>query len=740
MGMFPGQTSPQPKPTRPEKVEEWEKKDFFSAKAENDPKLPEAIVKYGQRMAGKPEAALMLAELIAVEKKPEPKPQTPNPPTPNPTMPDQPPGEVPVAPPTPQPSPPPGPSYGPGMGVPEMGMPGMGGPETIQLSQQALEAAIWAIVLNNTSEGRGVIAKILAGQINTGADRPATETALKYLAAEHTPDNEAILLAALITPEKFRPPQPGEAKPTTVPGPYPGPGIGEMPGYSPTGPQDKVTAAALQQRALELVKTSASPALRANLANFLVDPKIPLDLVNYLGAFLKEPHPDNLRAQLIIYQGADTLEQTRTALLDHFLKYSSDAMGLMLGVTGGQQVGQPGGMPGGMPGGIPGYMGEMPGVPNTMNPMPGPGYGPGYGPSYPGGPASPKPDLDLPYRIASQVWGPEFSAFLEKGLAGVEGLEVQPRLLLLASTVPTSQMRFKLHETLEAHWQDGPAALEKDGFPGQVVFDPSLLMSVKLLPRAKAAKPGTTPPGTYPNPTRPGTRPEATVPGTRPGTARPVVREKELREQAEQDWLRVSADMVSVLCQRFQQAGMREIEIARQERRRPDFKAPLKDLPLDIHERDLTPKPSLRLVFPSGAQKAKVSGVELGPMLIHYVRLEHKEKLSKVLSHYKNQLKTRRVQESQQGTWLDVSREGRAPELLRSIDVLISRATGAGGPGLQPGMGPGIQPGTPGAKRPTVEEVEDLVVQILVIETRDPSQDPSKPPTAAKVPRDKDKP
>lgn len=703
----PGQPGAKEKPKRPEKVEDWKRDDYFSARADRDAKLVDALRHFAPSSVGKAEAAAMLGELIAVEDKPQPKPDTPAQPQPGLPPMEGPPG--------------PAPGVEPGM----YHQPGMGAPGKIQLDQQALEVAVWGIVMNATPESREIVLKVLSGQIDTGADRAATDTALKALAALPTPQNEAVLLAAVITPEKFRPPQPGEAKPPAIPGfgPMPGPGPGAMPGYGPaTG--EKVTAASLRQTAFELVKANASASLREKLAQHLVNPQTPLADVELLGAFLKEPHPANLGAQLLFFGAPDTREDTRQKLLEYFLKYSSDSMGMLLGVTAGQQVGQPGMMG-------PSYPSEMPGMPGLMpGAMPGPGYesglGPGMGPGQPGGQPSAKPDPDLPYRIASQIWGPAFSGFVEAALAQLDSFERQPQVPLLASTVPTPSMRFKLHEALKARWNDGPAPLEKAGFPGQVVYDPATLVTLKLLPRAKTLKSGAATPGVYPGPGHPGV---GATP--RPAAGTPTMREKEQREQTEQEWLRVSSDVVNVLCQRFQQAGLREIEIARQERRRPDFTKALKDLPLELHEAQLTPKPSYRMVLPGEAGK-KVSGAAVAPTLIHYVRLEHKEKLSKVVNHYKGLLRTRRVHETPQSVWIDACREGRSQELLRSIDVLITRAQSA-----QPGMGHVPQPGVPAPKRPGAEQEEDLVIQVLVIETRDPSQDPNQPPTPAKTPRDK---
>ena len=733
---------PQEKPKRPEKVEDWKREDYFTAKAEGDPKLVDALRYFGQKFIGKSSAALMLEELIRVEHPPAPKPEEKTAPPRGPGgAPGTPPGAVP-----PGQIPPEGPGLSPGM-------PGMMGPgsqaKSIQLTQQALEMAVWALVLNNTKEAREIIGKILTGQIDTGMDRLATETALKALAALPTPEHEQMLLAALLTPEKLRP-APAKEKPSVSPGapggpmepggpgvqmPPGSPGYGPGYGYAP-GAGEQVTAAWMQQVALDLVKNRGSAALREKLAQYLVDPKVPLQVVERLGGFLKEAHPANLRAQLLFLQAPDTTEETRRKLLEYFMKYSADSLALVLGVPTGSVSGGPGMATGmgpawgpEMPGGAPAAPGGIPSWPSgsgELGPSGPGGYGPGSGPAGMPGTGAIQPDPDLPYRTAATVWGGEIHTFLTAALGKIDSLEEHGPVVVWSATVPTPGIRHQMYQVLKARWYDGPAGLQKAGFPAQWVCDPAMVVCLKQLPRAKALKSGTMP-GT-------GSVGLGTAGYTAPAgkTLPPALREKQQKEQTEEEWLRMSGDLVLALCQRFQQAGLREIELARQQRRRPDFSSPIQDLPLQLHEPQLTPKPSYRVVLPGEVGK-KISGVSLAPTLIHYVRLEHKEKPSKVIDAYKRQLKTRRIYESPQMIWLDALQPGRSEELLRSMDVIITRGqtgtrVGVGSPGGAPGRGPA-------GREKEVEE--PLVIQILAIEMRDPSQDPTRPPQAAQTPKEK---
>ncbi len=653
----PAAAKPEPKPERPEDVSQWKPEDFLSAKMEKDQRLVEALQHLARRCKGDAALAKMLGELVAVQEKPQPKPE----PKPDGTVPPGGPGNVPPA--TPPVAPPVGP---PGSSQQ---------PETVELSQQALQAAIWCLAINGTAEARAVLEGILSDKIDTGADRTAVDSTLKAIAAHPSPETDAILLRALTAPEEYRPPQ-EKPKPTPLV-----PGIGTTPTY--TQPQEqKVPAAEIQRQALELAKASASEGLREKLALHLIDRSTPLDQVKLLGEFLRQPHQDNLRAQMILYKAPDALAEARKRLLGHFLAYSAQALARALGLPAGSQG-----------------VGTV-GVPSTSVHRPAVPVMPGATPGYAGGAAA-QPDPDLPLRPASFLWGPEFSRFLVGLLGGMESMEQSPQVVLLAGTVPTSEMRFRLHEALKAHWLEGPKALESAGFPKQQVFDPAMLTVVKLLPRAREPKTTTT-----------------TTTTTRTGRVTSAARQREEREQAEQEWLRVSADVVTALCERFEQAGLQEIEIARQERRRPDFTAALRDLPVELHA-EIDPASSYRLAFP-GEVQGKVPGATLAPMLVHYALLKDTEKMSKVVAHYRRQLSTRRVLESQQGVWIDTCREGGAPDRLRSIDVLIST-----GSGRQTTFTPKPS-GTRTAPREK-NEPEELTVQILSIEVLDPSRDPSAP-------------
>ena len=90
-------------------------------------------------------------------------------------------------------------------------------------------------------------------------------------------------------------------------------------------------------------------------------------------------------------------------------------------------------------------------------------------------------------------------------------------------------------------------------------------------------------------------------------------------------------------------------------------------------------------------------------MEIHYVRIEEKARLVTTVGYYKRQLRVRDTQPVDKGEWLDSLRiAAEKADWTRSIDVLITRAE------EDPDRDPA--------------EAEELIIQILSIEMKDPGK------------------
>ncbi len=789
----------------PEDVAEWERDHYYQAKKEGDPRLIEAVAYLGEHFAGTENAesaAQLLTDLLKKSEEPEPKPKTRRGPGsgygygygaemgPPPTMSGDtmyskdeesteaeeedhsemyPEGYEEDG------------GYGPGYpggypGGPGYGMPGYGRQQPRGVSTNLIRAIVYALGANDTRTAWQTITQVIEGTFETDNNRVATIAALEALVAYLSTDNQGLLLRCLTAPQELR--ELAGAGQIRRPGgmPYSGDYGAMGPGYGPgrgQGRGERLTAEELQQTAFSLVKPAATEDLRTKLASHLANPNTPQEDVDLFGDFLRELHPDNLAGQLILYQGQAVSEESKAAIEENFLTYSSDALAGILGIpvdkTKREQSRRRRGRRGYGPAGYgPGYMesedhsedyeesmeedhSEEPSgysMPSTMDygyeDQGRPGrYGPMRSPSPTGRPSrydtrpgepsgrpsrygggqpevtvkapeikKVEPDLqnpDLPYRLARKMWEPQMVQFVESRLHQVESLQGSAEHILLASTMPVDSVRSTLHAVLQEHWEEGPRALESAGLLDIVVSDPGLLAVIKMLPR-KEAKEEARPPGRRPTrgsygrgrPTRrPTGRPagpgrmgpgyseeyeggpeEMMGPGPpRAGAGRPA-------EDPAQAWMFTSEDLLRVLCERLLAAA------------RIRGGASGEGLPLELHP-DATVVAGYHVDWPAADQE-KLSGVPLGAMKLHYVRLEQQARPRVVTGYYGRKLPYPETRKVEDGTWMESFRNVPDSDWKRSIDLLIT-ARGVSGE--------------------EVDENEELpmTVDVLCIDIKDPS-------------------
>lgn len=502
-----------------------------------------------------------------------------------------------------------------------------------------IEALVTALVANGTPAAREFLEQILAGTLPSEDDKTAVDTAVKALAANPLPENEGILFRAMTRPEKFRPER--------------GTGVSERDLYT------KVRAE---------VEPVASGRFRVELAKYLCDPAVALDKRKLLGPLVEAQLPENIAAQFVIYEYEHTDEKLATQLESYFTQFSSESLATMLGIDVEKAQNS-----------------RRTPVRGRSSPY---GRSSTYGrrttPARAGEEPEP-PDPDLPYRIASQLWGAEFVASLQSRLGALDSLDTRPQLVALASTIPVDSMRATLRKTLNKHYEDGPDGLKKTGLFDALVNDPGFLVLVKTIPREEA-KDTKTPSRTTSRTTK------------RPTTRRPTTRSTQPTDEqkAKQAWMEVSEQLVRAWCARFQAAAEAGKAAAdANENPATAFAIPLRG------EAKVTAK--YHLVWPGDA-RAKLVGVGSGPAVIHYIRMEDRGRPASVEGFYRRQLKIHSDPRTvADGTWIDESRvlraEGR-PEIRRSLDVMIT---------------------VPGAEGDDDSNAEaDLIVEILSIDTRDP--------------------
>jgi hypothetical protein len=143
------------------------------------------------------------------------------------------------------------------------------------------------------------------------------------------------------------------------------------------------------------------------------------------------------------------------------------------------------------------------------------------------------------------------------------------------------------------------------------------------------------------------------------------------------------------------------------------------------------PKPAVAMPFPlhGGAAISKEFHIQWppdlpselrasvpDPLAVHYVRLEGQGEAGRILTHYRNALKTRAaVREIDNGKWLDAVQKDSASHRTRSVDVLVTHQS-------------------PAAEADKKGRLENLTVEVLVVEIA--SLDPEPAPKTAKSSRE----
>ena len=271
-----------------------------------------------------------------------------------------------------------------------------------------IESIVKALGANGTAAARQVLEQLVTGELKTEDDSAAAEAGLEALVEHPSDQSEAILFHLVTASEQVRLPTRG-----------------------------RLGADKLQRRALELLASSASVSLRIRVARFLVDPETPDERRASLSGLLYQAAPANLEAQIVLYQDAYMEPEARTAIEGHFVRYSSQALGTVLGWPTDRRV--------------------------TVA------------------------ESQFGSRVARWLWGPQFDGLLRDRLLRIESLQASPAVVVLAATVPTHPMRATLYQVLQKHWHEGPEALESAGLATEVICEPGLLTLINLLAREQSS-------------------------------------------------------------------------------------------------------------------------------------------------------------------------------------------------------------------------------------------------------------
>ncbi|MCR4412574.1 MAG: hypothetical protein NUV77_09145 [Thermoguttaceae bacterium] len=377
----PGKTiGSDPKPVLPDEFDAWKDADYLLARASGDPRLVLAVEHRGRRGAGNEKEAEFLARLV------QPR----------------------VA-----------------AGARDA-LAGKSETKAKAASKALVEAVAVALGRNGTPAARNTLVQLISGTLKTEDDAAGAAAALKALAENPSPENEEILLAALVEPLKFRPPGQGDL------------GAGD-----------------LQREALAVARTVSGSRFRTRLAQWFVDRGAGPELRRLVAPMLLEVHPENLESHALLYQSDLVAADVRALIERRFVEYSSDALVFFLGIDLSEQIGVDGRTP-------------VPARPNTATRTP--------------VPLKPT-DAEWPYLVARRLWSRESCNVLDVRLTGINSLDEGAQVCLLAATVPIDAVRGRLQRTLERYWEDGPAPLRNAGLGRRVVFEPGFVPVLKAARR-----------------------------------------------------------------------------------------------------------------------------------------------------------------------------------------------------------------------------------------------------------------
>ena len=449
-----------------------------------------------------------------------------------------------------------------------------------------IEAIVTALDTLDSAKAREILHDILAGRTPTDDDKAAVKVTLEVLAANPCLKNEGILFRAITTAKQMR----GSGDATT----------------------GHVTATELREQAFKAVEPVASGVFRLELAKYLAKPDTSQEQRESFSPLIHQQHPDNVKAQLYLYQREETSGETKATLEEHFTLYSSQALAAVLGVKA-----------------------------EEVDASRRPSYSRSRSKRTTSKPPE-TPDPDLPYRIARQLWAASSVAAVQKRLGEVDSLEKgDARILALAATMPIESIRPLVLGAFRKQFNDGPKELISVGLWKSLVSDPALLPPLKMLVRKQTA--------------------------SRAGSKETRGKFVKIKEE----WEKFTRESIRSWCDRFHAAALAGDEATRVTDQTPGQPAPQTPLPIKLPT-DTKPVAEFHASFPGKAQE-KLSGVTPGPVEIHYVRIEETAQLKGRLGYYRRAIGAREPEQIDDTTWLDSYRPTAQTDGMLSVDLLITQ-------------------------------------------------------------------
>ena len=393
----------------------------------------------------------------------------------------------------------------------------------------------------------------------------------------------------------------------------------------------------LQQLALRTIERDGKNGLRLRIAKQLTAPACPAALAQVLTPLLQQERLENLEAQVALFEGTHLEPKVQAVLDRQLLGYSHKAMLQAFGLTDNPDASKA----------------EM--TPEAVA------------------------------RVANLLWNSRVAAVLEEREVAMETLEQNPTTVLLAATIPTSEVRSRFARTLARHWEERPTVLMSASEPRTYLAEPGILAVFKTvrssrptlgrtdaktetLVAAAGAKGGGK--ATYTQATS-GRNRNAGLKALALNALSGDGPSRSDTANAESPWLTLEGSLVREYCRRCFAAGLSEMR-ARRASGRADAEKVANPSPIALHP-GASPLVLYRMQWP-GAFASMVPDSAREPMQITYVRVEDAAIPRAVLSHYYRAVNAPQLHPLKDGVWLDAFVPSDEGGRCRSIDVVLSRA------------------------------------------------------------------
>ncbi len=261
------------------------------------------------------------------------------------------------------------------------------------------------LVRNTTSAARQAIADLLAGAFGLENDQVAVQVTLKALADHPSEVNDRALLAALAESDKVRPAGKGQ-----------------------------VTPEALRKLAFTVVEQNGKSSVRLQLAKLLLDPACPEELRSLALPLLEQNRPENLEAQVLLFQSARMDPIVEALLEKQLLVQSHRALNRVFKLEDRR-----------------GSLGGDSAV------------------------SGPEAEPEWLSHVARLLWSDGVATVLETRQMAMRSLEQSANTVLFASTIPTREARARLARTVARRWEEDPKALTAAGWTTTLLSEPGIM-------------------------------------------------------------------------------------------------------------------------------------------------------------------------------------------------------------------------------------------------------------------------